>query len=129
MILVVFGGDLTFLPYSGLGKKCSMIFLMISLAFVTPSTTIFLMISSTFFASILILAAKSLISLHTDSLRTSVHLKFLASSTSLALTSLMILLTSVIFSFTNFRMMASISSIFTFMVLAIVLSSVQTFAE
>merc|ERR1712189_57754 len=46
----------------GLGKKCSMIFLIISLALVTPSTTIFLIISSTFFASILILAAKSLIS-------------------------------------------------------------------
>merc|ERR1719403_564575 len=52
-----------------------MIFLMISLALVTPSTTIFLMISSTFLASTLILAAKSLISVQTFSERTSVHLK------------------------------------------------------
>merc|ERR1711962_1953871 len=78
-----------------------MIFLMISLALVTPSTTIFLMISSTFFASILISAAKSLISLQTDSFKTSVHLKFFANSMSLALPFAMMTLASVIFSFTN----------------------------
>merc|ERR1719403_225890 len=78
-----------------------MIFLMISLALVTPSTTIFLIISSTFLASILILAAKSLISLQTVSLKTSVHLKFFANSTSLALTFAIMILASAIFSFTN----------------------------
>merc|ERR1719283_674976 len=113
----------------GLGKKCSMIFLMISLALVTPSTTIFLTISSTFLASILILAAKSLVSLQTDSFNTSVHLKFFASSTSLALTFSMMTLASVIFSFTNCRMMASISSAFTFILLAMSLNSVHTLAD
>merc|ERR550517_251396 len=106
-----------------------MIFLMISLAFVTPSTTIFLMISATFFASILILAANSLISLHTDSASTSVHLKFFASWMSFSLTSLMILLASVIFSLTNFRMMLSISSTFTFSLAATSLNSVHTLAD
>merc|ERR1719230_1133057 len=106
-----------------------MIFLMISLALVTPSTTIFLMISSTFLASILILAAKSLISLQTDSFNTSVHLKFFASSTSLALTFSMMTLASVIFSFTNCRMMASISSTLTFILLAMSRNSVHTLAE
>merc|ERR1719283_420192 len=113
----------------GLGKKCSMIFLMISLALVTPSTTIFLMISSTFLASILIFEAKSLISLQTDSFNTSVHLKFFASSTSFALTFSMMTLASVIFSFTNFRMMASISSALTFILLAMSRNSVHTLAE
>merc|ERR1719204_1041594 len=106
-----------------------MIFLMISLALVTPSTTIFLMISSTFLASTLILAAKSLFSVQTFSERTSVHLKLLANSISFAFTSSMILLASVIFSSTNFLMMASISSTLIFNVLAMVLNSVQTFAE
>merc|ERR1712181_119714 len=106
-----------------------MIFLMISFTLVTPSATIFLMISSTFLASTLILAAKSLISLHTLSERTSVHLKFLANSTSLSRTLLMISLALVIFSFTNSRVISSIFSIFTFNFAAISLKSLHTFAD
>merc|ERR1719431_912629 len=110
-------------------KKCSMIFLMISSAFVTPATTIFLIISSTSLAAILIFSAKACTSSHIFLDKTSVHLKLVASSMSFSLRCLMISLASVIFFATNSRMILSISETLIFSLAAISLILVQTCGE
>merc|ERR550532_1895895 len=108
------------------GKKWCLIFSMISLIFVIPLTTNFLMNSSTFLTSTLTFSAISWILAHTSAARTSVHLKLCTKDSIFARTNLMISLALVNPLSRASRMALSTSATLIFNILAASFKALQT---
>merc|ERR1719427_1845974 len=111
------------------GKKCFLIFSMISLALVIPLAMISFMTFITLSILIFKSAATSRILAHTSAARASSHLKVVASSTILARTILMISLALVIPFLTASRTILSTSAALTFNFSAAFFKAAHTFAE
>merc|ERR1719447_2718607 len=111
------------------GKKCFLIFSMISLALVIPLAMISFMTFMTLSILIFKSAATSRILAHTSAARASSHLKVVASSTILARTILMISLALVIPFLTASRTILSTSAALTFNFSAAFFKAAHTLAE